>query len=133
RPARAPADAAPPERGEVLHGDLAAGDVIDAHRGAALIGVALDQHHGGAAAADRLDERAGAAGGGQQDPAHPLLLEEGEVEPFALLAMAGAAGDHHQLGILGGRLDPAHELAVVWVAGVEYDGVDGAVLAEIEL
>src|SRR5699024_4787205 len=55
-PCRDHADAAAPERGEVLHGDLPAGDVVDAHRGAAFLRIALDQHHRGAAAADRLDD-----------------------------------------------------------------------------
>ena len=55
-----------------------------------------------------------------QDPLHPLLLEQVEVRLLALGALAAVAEHQRQVGGLGGDLDALGDVGEERVAGVEH-------------
>jgi hypothetical protein len=126
-------DAAVPELEQVADGDLAAAAVIDRDR--ALPGGTrpVEQHHRGAAVTDAAQLGRPAVHRGDEDAAHPLLLEHAQVPALLVVGLVGVAQDHGVARGLGIVLDAARDLGEERVGHVEHDQAEAAAAAGPEL
>ena len=135
--ARGPAherDLPGPALEQVRHGHPAALDVVDG-QGAVLGGrrLLIDQHHRRAAGAQPLDPPPFRGLRGDEHPAHPLFLEQVQVNLLAAAGQPGVADDDGLPVGVRGRLGSAGDLVVERVSGVLHDQADGAGAARLQL
>ena len=119
---------------EVLGGEQATGLVVDGDR-RELLGPChpVDQHHARAAITQAFESIDRRAHRGDQDAAHPLLLEQVEIGLLALAVLGAAAEDQGSALLPEHVFDASGDVGEERVRDVEHDHPDGLVGAGSQL
>ena len=107
---------------QMRHGEVAAEHVVDRHR-ALAVGrrSAVHEHHRSAPALQPREPVMGAGHRRDQDPLHPVLLQQFQVVRFLDLLIVAVAQDDGQARLAGLVLDPACHVGEERVRHVEHD------------
>ena len=122
-----------PEPKQVADRDLPAAAVVDGDRALAGRTRPVEQHHGSAPLSDPAQLGRPAVDRGDEDAAHPLLLEHAQVPALLVVRLVGVAQDHGVARGLGVVLDAARDLGEERVGHVEHDQPETAAAAGPEL
>jgi hypothetical protein len=122
-------DTAVPEPEQVTDRDLASPPVVDGDRGLPRRTRPVEQHHGRTPLADPAQLGRPAVDRGDEDAAHPLLLEHAQVPALLVVRLVGVAQDHGVPRGLGVVLGAARDLSEERVGRVEHDQPETAAVA----